>query len=58
MNLLRTPRGRLGLFGLLYFGEGLPQGFVGTAVALEFKRLGMEPQAIGAFLGRAGLRLS
>jgi PAT family beta-lactamase induction signal transducer AmpG len=53
MNLLRTPRGRLGLFGLLYFGEGLPQGFVGTAVALEFKRLGMEPQAIGAFLGTA-----
>lgn len=53
MNLLRTPRGRLGLFGLLYFGEGLPQGFVSTAVALEFKRLGMEAEALGAFLATA-----
>jgi PAT family beta-lactamase induction signal transducer AmpG len=53
MNLLGTPRGRLGLFGLLYFGEGLPQGFVTTAVALEFKRLGMEAEALGAFLATA-----
>ncbi len=53
MNLLHSPRGRLGLFGLLYFGEGLPQGFVATAVALEFKRLGMAPEALGIFLATA-----
>ena len=34
-NLLATPHGRLAAFTLLYVGEGLPQGFVATAVALE-----------------------
>ena len=29
--------------------EGLPQGFTGTAVALEFKRMGMNGAAIGTF---------
>jgi PAT family beta-lactamase induction signal transducer AmpG len=54
-NLLATPRGRLTAFVLLYFGEGLPQGFVTTAVALEFKRLGMEAEALGTFLASATL---
>jgi len=49
-NLLATPRGRLAIFVLLYLGEGLPQGFAVSAVALEFKRMGMEAEAIGAFL--------
>jgi hypothetical protein len=37
-NLLSTRRGRLTGFFFLYLSEGLPQGFTGTAVALEFKR--------------------
>lgn len=49
-NLLRTRPGRLLGFFLLYMGEGLPQGFTGTAVALEFKRMGMTGAAIGSFL--------
>ena len=49
-NLLRTRIGRLLGFFILYMGEGLPQGFTGTAVALEFKRMGMNGAAIGTFL--------
>ncbi len=48
-NLLATPRGRLTAFSLLYVGEGLPQGFVTAAVALEFKRMGMGAEALGTF---------
>lgn len=36
-------------FSLLYLGEGLPQGFATAAVTLEFKRLGMQADAIGVF---------
>ncbi|MDP2311683.1 MAG: MFS transporter [Pseudomonadota bacterium] len=50
LNLLAMPRGRLTAFTLLYVGEGLPQGFAATAVALEFKRLGMGADAMGTFL--------
>ena len=49
-NLLATRKGRLGGFFLLYACEGLPQGFTSTAVALEFKRMGMTGEAIGTFL--------
>lgn len=49
-NLLRTRFGRLTGFFILYVSEGLPQGFTGTAVALEFKRMGMTGEAIGIFL--------
>ena len=48
-NLLSTRRGRLTAFFFLYLSEGLPQGFTGTAVALEFKRMGMNGAAIGTF---------
>lgn len=48
-NLLSTRKGRLTGFFILYIGEGLPQGFTGTAVALEFKRMGMTGAAIGTF---------
>lgn len=34
----------------MYVGEGLPQGFTATAVALEFKRMGMTGAAIGSFI--------
>lgn len=48
-NLLASRTGRLtGFFGL-YLCEGLPQGFTATAVALEFKRMGMTGAAIGSF---------
>lgn len=49
-NLLRSRKGRLAGFFTLYVSEGLPQGFTGTAVALEFKRMGMTGEAIGTFL--------
>ncbi len=49
INLLATPRGRLVAFSLLYVGEGLPQGFTATAVAIEFKRMGMGAETIGTF---------
>lgn len=48
-NILRTKLGRMLGFFVLYMGEGLPQGFTGTAVALEFKRMGMTGAAIGTF---------
>lgn len=49
-NLLRTRGGRLAGFFGLYVSEGLPQGFAGTAVALEFKRMGMTGEAIGTLM--------
>jgi PAT family beta-lactamase induction signal transducer AmpG len=49
MNLLKTKTGRLAAFSGLYLSEGLPQGFTATALALEFKRRGMETAAVGAF---------
>lgn len=49
-NLLTTRKGRLAGFFCLYAAEGLPQGFTATAVALEFKRMGMSGVAIGSFL--------
>lgn len=51
MNLLRTRKGRLAAFSGLYLSEGLPQGFAGVALTLEFKRMGMDAAAIGAFAG-------
>ena len=38
-------------FGGMYLTEGLPQGFAGVALTLEFKRRGMDAAAIGAFSG-------
>lgn len=49
MNLLKTKVGRLTAFGGLYFSEGLPQGLSGVALALEFKRRGMDAAAISVF---------
>jgi PAT family beta-lactamase induction signal transducer AmpG len=51
MNLLETKKGRRMTFGVLYFSEGLPQGFAAVALALEFRRQGMDGAAIGAFAG-------
>jgi len=48
-NLLATRKGRLAGFCALYVSEGLPQGFTATAVAIEFKRMGMTGEAIGSF---------
>lgn len=53
MNLLSSTRGRLLLFALLYFGEGLPQGFVASAVVLELKRMGMSAEVLGTFAATA-----
>ncbi len=48
-NLLKTKKGRLAAFFLLYVSEGLPQGFTGMALSLEFKRMGMSGAALGVF---------
>jgi PAT family beta-lactamase induction signal transducer AmpG len=48
-NLLDSRIGRLAGFFLLYVCEGLPQGYAATAVALEFRRMGMTAEAIGSF---------
>lgn len=48
-NLLATRNGRLVTFGLLYLGEGLPQGFATAAVTLELRRMGVEAAELGAF---------
>lgn len=50
-NLLATRRGRLAAFFLLYMTEGIPAGFTGTAVATQMRRQGLDPAAIGAFIG-------
>ncbi|MGQ0721790.1 MAG: MFS transporter [Candidatus Eiseniibacteriota bacterium] len=50
-NLLATPRRRLFAFFLLYMAEGIPNGFTGTAVATQMRRGGLDPAAIGAFIG-------
>jgi len=50
-NLLATRRGRLAAFFLLYLTEGIPQGFTNTAVATQMRRQGLDPAAIGAFVG-------
>jgi len=50
-DLLRTRRGRLAAFFLLYLTEGIPAGFTGTAVATQMRRQGMDPAVIGSFIG-------
>jgi PAT family beta-lactamase induction signal transducer AmpG len=48
---LATRRGRLAAFFLLYVTEGIPSGFSGTAIATYMRRQGLDPAAIGAFIG-------
>jgi PAT family beta-lactamase induction signal transducer AmpG len=50
-NPLATRRGRLAAFFLLYVTEGIPSGFSGTAIATYMRRQGLDPAAIGAFIG-------
>lgn len=50
-DLLATRRGRLTAFFLLYLTEGLPLGFTAVAIATQMRRAGLDPVAIGAFVG-------
>lgn len=50
-DLLATRRRRLAAFFLLYVAEGIPYGLTATAVATQMRRQGLEPAAIGAFVG-------
>jgi len=50
-DLLASRRGRLAAFFLLYLTEGIPAGFTGTAVATQMRRQGLDPAAIGGFIG-------
>ena len=49
-NLLASPNGRLAAFFLLYATEGIPLGFVATAVATQLRRMDVGPAAIGALV--------
>ena len=50
-DLLKTKRGRLLAFFMLYMTEGIPLGFTATAVATQMRRQGVGPAEIGAFVG-------
>jgi PAT family beta-lactamase induction signal transducer AmpG len=50
-DLLASKRGRLAAFFFLYVTEGIPLGFTATAVATQMRRQGLDPAAIGAFVG-------
>jgi PAT family beta-lactamase induction signal transducer AmpG len=50
-DLLATRRRRLAAFFLLYLTEGIPAGFTATAVATQMRRQGLDPAAIGGFIG-------
>jgi PAT family beta-lactamase induction signal transducer AmpG len=54
-DLLATPHGRLVAFFALYVTEGLPQGFVATAVATQLRRQGVGVTEIAAFVGASYL---
>ena len=47
---LASRKGRLAAFFLLYVTEGLPLGFVVTAVATQLRRMGVGPADIGALV--------
>jgi len=48
-RLLRTRGGRFFTFFMLYFSEGLPQGFTAVAMATWMRRAGVSPEHIGYF---------
>lgn len=50
-NPLATRNGRLAAFFGLYITEGIPLGFVATAVAFQLRKMGVGPAEIGAFVG-------
>lgn len=50
-NLLATRWGRLIAFHLLYVTEGIPLGFTATAIGTQMRRQGVDPAAIGVFVG-------
>jgi len=49
-DLLATRWGRLVTFFFLYLTEGIPLGFVATAIATQLRRQGVGPAEIGAFI--------
>jgi PAT family beta-lactamase induction signal transducer AmpG len=50
-NPLATRPRRLATFCLLYISEGIPLGFTATLLATQMRRHGLDPAAIGAFVG-------
>ena len=50
-DLLATRAGRLAAFFLLYATEGIPLGFTAVAIATQMRRQGLDPAAIGLFVG-------
>jgi len=54
-NLLRSRNGRFLSFALMYVSEGVPQGFVGTAMVAYMRREGMPVDQIGYFAAALAL---
>ena len=50
-NPLATRASRLTTFFLLYVSEGIPLGFTATVIATHMRRDGVDPAAIGAYVG-------
>lgn len=50
-NLLASKHGRFAAFFFLYITEGIPLGFTAVAIATQMRRQGLDPAAIGAFVG-------
>ncbi len=48
---LATRVSRLSTFFLLYVSEGIPLGFTATVIATHMRRDGVDPAAIGAYVG-------
>jgi len=53
VDLAQTTRGRLALFGALYFAQGVPWGFVTLALVLRMTGLGVGPAEVGAIVSVA-----
>jgi PAT family beta-lactamase induction signal transducer AmpG len=53
VDLGATRRGRLALFGALYFAQGVPWGFVTLALVLRLTGMGMGPAEVGAIVAVA-----
>ena len=51
LDLTTTARGRRVVFGLLYFAEGAPIGYVWWTLPVALSRAGLGSERIGALLG-------
>jgi PAT family beta-lactamase induction signal transducer AmpG len=48
-DLLASRPGRLTAFFLLYIAEGIPWGFIASAVVTQLRRSGLQPNEVALF---------